>query len=178
MNSDFSSDVPATFGPITWDVGQTLAIKATTKSKAEHMINITWRDIVEAIRCHHCHDDAINYLNTHPFVWKDEKSAFRYIYDMHQWVNGKLGKPGISFDAAYNKYINRPNLPCSAACQESDPKNIHLTSNITSQSTSTQRNDNTLPKLTLINLTNGYPTNTTNSKVSSNKVPIKFGRIN
>jgi hypothetical protein len=87
---------------------------------------------------------------------------------MHQWVNAKLGKPGITFEAAYSKYIDKSNIPCSAACRES-----------ASEDSDVSRID-TLPRLTIINLANEqFATKTNNSdNTKNNKVPIKFGRVN
>lgn len=172
---NFSSDDPKIFGPEKWEVGHSLSIKAKSKVDAEHFINKTWRRIVDDIRCHHCREDATKYLNSHPFVYKDELSAFRYLYDMHQFVNAKLGKHGITFDAAYQKYnIDISERPCSAACADSDStKNNTLLRNYSVQG------QNTLPSITLLNLSSKTPPTVTVKSLSKDtrqKVPIKFSR--
>jgi len=155
---NFSSDDPKIFGPEKWEVGQSLAIKAKTKEKATNFVNIVWRDIVEDIRCTHCRTDALNYLNTHPFVYRDELSAFRYIYDMHEFVNAKLGKKGISFASAVERYTSRDPTHCSTACA-----NTADTPSTTSKNSSYPPN----PSIVRVNLPKPTP-----SKPSSGKISI------
>ncbi len=144
---NFSSDDPKVFGPETWEVGHSQSIHAKTKNDATHFINVIWRNIVNDIRCTHCRSDALAYLNSHPFTYRDELSAFRYIYDMHEYVNAKLGKKGITFAAAVEKYTAaRDPKHCSTACANTaDP----VSSNGQVSRTNSSKRE---PSLTVVNL--------------------------
>lgn len=116
---------PKEFGPIVWNGMHKEAITCKTKKEAEDFIFERIQKILDFyVNCEKCHKDgtAWHIENKYRFRYKDEKSAFFYTCDFHNYVNKKTGKPSMERLTAYDLYTGIDMQMCSLDCAAGDDK--------------------------------------------------------
>ena len=110
---------PNEFGPIVWSGMHKEAISCKTKAEAEEFINKRIQKIIDYyVGCETCKRDGTTWHkeNKVKFVWKNERSAFDYTCDFHNYVNIKTHKPIMEKKTAYDLYTGVDMETCTAEC--------------------------------------------------------------
>jgi len=95
---------PKIFGPVLWYFLSILSISAKIESEATNFMKKTFFEIISNIGCLECRSHAMKYYETNKFTYKNNKSAFDYIWRFHNAVNVRLNKNVMDFETAYNLY--------------------------------------------------------------------------
>ena len=122
MSHEHSSSDPKYIGPGTWSALHTMA----SNSKDPKVFFEQLRIIVDNFKCMDCRKHAQEYLQEHPFdmyfTMKDSKGRLigpaRYMWEFHNTVNRRLGKPLLDWETAWNLYSQPDFGICAAGCGE------------------------------------------------------------
>lgn len=108
-------------GPGIWFMLKVTAKSATTKETFDKWVSDVI-DVCTSLRCINCRGHASKYLEEHPphrafgFKYKDrELGAFRWVWEFHNTVNKRLGKPLIDFETAVSMFFTDEHS-CSLTC--------------------------------------------------------------
>lgn len=116
-----SSEISKKEGPGVWFALKTLAKKATTKERFNKWVEDVI-DLISNLRCLVCREHALEYLDKNPphrafgYTYKgQEMGAFRWVWNFHNTVNVRLGKPLLDFESAVSLYYDEASN-CSSTC--------------------------------------------------------------
>ena len=92
---------PETIGPGEWIALTRVALKATN-SEGRKRFKEYVKDLSLNFKCEICREHIVEYLNENPIKYKnkDDLDAFQWVWQFHNTVNLRLGKPIIDFDDA------------------------------------------------------------------------------
>jgi len=114
---------PKEFGPIVWNGMHKEGIACKTKEQAEDFVYNRIQKILDYyVNCEKCYKDGTKWHteNKWGFRYKDEKSAFFYTCDFHNFVNQKTGKPAMDRLTAYDLYTGIDMQMCTSECAGPD----------------------------------------------------------
>lgn len=94
------------WGPLLWWILHTLAEKAgrqtnpITLGDEQRAWPLLFKELPGALPCPFCRDHLQGYLSSHPFALPQDPYEWRsyvptYVYDLHESVNRRLGKPSF-----------------------------------------------------------------------------------
>lgn len=119
---------PKYFGPGAWFVMHVVALDATTIAKKRSFCNMI-DTVVPKIQCTKCKGHATEHVKKYPprksKVYTRhgrDVSMFRWSWVFHNSVNVRLGKSIMSFQEAYDTYMN-PKEVCDDCGEEDDSGN-------------------------------------------------------
>jgi hypothetical protein len=109
-----------------WFTLHLMATNATTPEKISLFIE-NLKLVVENLKCLNCREHAMKYLMEHPiapyFTLKDTTGRLigmaKYVWEFHNAVNSRLGKPIIDWHTAYQMYSNNNFSVCHHDCGQS-----------------------------------------------------------
>ncbi len=121
---------PKYIGPGTWNVIHRNAFNARNNVQQLAFIQLM-KDICYGFPCHVCKGHCTEYIKNHPMEdylnvpveINGEKlmlGLFVWTWKFHNAVNARLKKPIMSWDTAYNLYLEKESLVCSKNCLDAD----------------------------------------------------------
>lgn len=120
---------PKYFGPgIWWCLHQNSLRAITTETKLEFRRFLN--DIVTKIWCKKCRFHATKYINENPIEEYDQLAYgyFTYVWNFHNIVNKRLGKPEMNWQTAYKLYTNQFQNVCQHGCNDHEELKNEITS--------------------------------------------------
>ena len=98
------------WGPPMWHVLHTISfnypIQPTEKQK-KHYYNF-YKNLKNILPCKYCRDNLTKNLSNHPITmaaFKNRESLSRWVYELHEIINGMLGKTsGLSYEDVRDRY--------------------------------------------------------------------------
>lgn len=106
------------YGPGIWFMLHTNAVIATTPEQIKNFIEQV-KNLGEHFPCHQCKPHFQRYCKEHPiegYVNK-ERGMFLWVWEFHESVNKRLGKPSMTFDEAWKHYTSKDSI-CNDDCGE------------------------------------------------------------
>jgi hypothetical protein len=121
---------PKVFGSGTWFVLHLLATNANSPDKIDQYIE-TFKTIISNIKCGSCRLHAMQYFNDNPIdAYRDlvdNKGTLvgmaKYVWQFHNAVNTRLGKPLFDWETAYTMYATPDSGVCTTSCGEGSESN-------------------------------------------------------
>lgn len=121
---------PKYIGPGTWNVLHRRAVKSNSHKEQLDFIEFM-KDICDGFPCVICKNHCEEYIKNHPMdeyldikvdINGDKKSLgmFIWTWKFHNAVNTRIKKPIMSWDTAYNIYMEKESLVCSKNCADSE----------------------------------------------------------
>lgn len=104
---------PKQWGPHVWASMHAFALFADRDSERLGAFRSFLNDLVALLPCATCRKDYGAYLANHGMP--SPGSAFEWTVDLHNYVNGKTGKPTMALDAARDQWTSKD---CSYSCTE------------------------------------------------------------
>lgn len=115
---------PSCFGPGLWFSLHLLALEANDQFNKKHFIRYAYL-LSKSIKCENCRVHYSEFLEKNPpdhywaksyDVTKDIKCSglFYWTWDLHNSVNGRIGKQKITLLEAYRAIVEIP--PCTSDC--------------------------------------------------------------
>lgn len=103
------------WGPLLWWILHTLAEKAgrqtnlITQGDEQRAWPLLIKELPGALPCPYCRVHCEYYLQTHPFALPQDSFEWRtyvptYLYELHESVNQRLGKPSFPRDSLSQTY--------------------------------------------------------------------------
>lgn len=109
--SSKKGDLPEIFGPPLWFTLHNASVyypENASPIHAERMKNIIF-GIPVLLPCESCKEHATNFIEERKHlisdICKTKKALFEFFVDFHNYVNGRLGKPILSYDQAMEIYM-------------------------------------------------------------------------
>jgi hypothetical protein len=107
-----------------WHIYKIKAIQAQTdQQKTDFFKELMW--LSQNFPCAKCRKHMTKYIQNEPFdlymnvtVGDNDVGCFKYISNLQNSVNLKLGKPLVPFDVAYSMYNPNNIHACSSGCDE------------------------------------------------------------
>lgn len=118
---------PEYTGPGAWSVIHVLAYNARNKEKQQQFM-ASMREICGKFPCINCRYHCGEYIRNHPMedyldlnMNGEKLGLFVWSWKFHNCVNARLKKPIMSWDTAYNMYLEEDveNNTCSTSCSKS-----------------------------------------------------------
>jgi hypothetical protein len=114
---------PEIVGPGTWFCLHLEGYHAKTPTQIQNFIGFITR-ITSNFKCLNCRKHAMKYIADHPFEpymnmtlpSGEQIGMFRYVFDFHNTVNRKIGKPEFNFDDVYKMFSDQDGAVCTKAC--------------------------------------------------------------
>lgn len=119
------SSNPNVWGPGYWNLYHTLAYDARTTEAFDNFMK-QFKFSCNRLPCGLCRDSAVAYIRDNPpdnyrfHMLEGSRrniGAFYYVWEFHNWVNRKKGRPEVPFEVAYNTYKSQA---CPPHCREAD----------------------------------------------------------
>jgi len=122
---------PEYIGPGTWNLIHRIAHKARNHKDQVDFIKLV-NEICSGFPCLVCRNHALEYIKNHPLEEyldilvdvRGEKISiglFVWTWKFHNAVNARIKKPIMSWDTAYNMYLESESLICTSKCLNSEP---------------------------------------------------------
>ena len=126
---------PKYIGPGTWDVIHRRAFKAQTREQQIAFISFM-KDICYGFPCSVCRGHCTEHIKNHPMeeylgilINIESKQIalgmFVWSWKFHNAVNARIGKPIMSWETAYNLYVDGESPVCSKNCLAAGDKSAH-----------------------------------------------------
>jgi hypothetical protein len=105
------------WGPLLWWILHALAGKAGTqtdpllRADEQRAWPLFFKELPTMLPCPYCRDHLQEYQKEHPFVLPENWTTWNsyiptYVYDLHEAVNARLGKPSFPKESLYETYRN------------------------------------------------------------------------
>jgi len=105
------------WGPLLWWILHTLADKAGRQTNTvmrgdeERAWPLFFKGLPAALPCPYCRDHLEDYVRSHPFALPADQTTWReyvpnYVYELHEAVNARLGKPSFPKESLHDTYNN------------------------------------------------------------------------